>query len=373
MRTKQTGPKRPKHDVNDTPINSPPVPDVKSPAQPHELSDKERAKLRDFLDKDGPSPPFSITTIPLNSPKKRKRSTTNLHTQSDLFEDRLSVQYEIKPLNNWESLRRYKKFTVGNESIAVGEHILVKHDVSEDQKIDIAAQWKAKVLEVRALDPEHVYIRVAWLNRPEDLDSGRKDYHGLNELIPTNHMDIIDAMTVNGRLELYHWAEEDDESAMPGIGEHFWRQTYDFAGTKTFSELRHICIDDRPQNPDKMILQCPSETCGKWMHLKCIAEAAVGQTGEAQQKQSSNAKRKSTSTKKGARAKTPELTPGSTAQAKALNQATGVTAEVFVKGLPADEKDGGPPEGSTRVVVTREDGEDQVRDVKCLFCGTAIE
>ena len=44
--------------------------------------------------------------------------------------------------------------------------------------MDFSGQWKAKVLEVRALDSEHVYIRVAWLNRPEDLQGGRKAYHG---------------------------------------------------------------------------------------------------------------------------------------------------------------------------------------------------
>lgn len=124
---------------------------------------------------------------------------------------------------------------VGSESIAVGQCVLVKHDDSEDAKIDVAAQWKAKVLEVRALDSEHVYIRVAWLNRPEDLDSGRKSYHGKNELIPTNQMDIIDAMAVNGSFEVTHWDEKDDDSALANEDQFFWRQTYDFANTKTFS------------------------------------------------------------------------------------------------------------------------------------------
>ena len=103
---------------------------------------------------------------------------------------------------------------VGSESIAVGQCILVKHDDSEDQKIDIAAQWKAKVLEVRALDSEHVYIRVAWLNRPEDLSTGRKPYHGKNELIPTNQMDIIDAMAVNGSSDVVQWDEKDDDTPL---------------------------------------------------------------------------------------------------------------------------------------------------------------
>ena len=109
---------------------------------------------------------------------------------------------------------------VGSESIAVGEAILVKHDDSEDVSVDPSAQWKGVVNEVRALDSEHVYVRVSWLNRPEDLENGRKSYHGKNELIPTNQMDIIDAMAVNGKLELNHWDEADEESEMPDPDEY---------------------------------------------------------------------------------------------------------------------------------------------------------
>lgn len=124
---------------------------------------------------------------------------------------------------------------VGSESISTGQCILVKHDDSEDAKIDVANQWKAKVLEVRALDSEHVYIRVSWLNRPEDLEGGRKPYHGRNELVPTNQMDVIDAMAVNGSLEVTHWDDKEDDSAMMNDEQYYWRQTYDHVNTRTFS------------------------------------------------------------------------------------------------------------------------------------------
>lgn len=154
------------------------------------------------------------------------------------------------------------------------------------------------MLEVRALDTEHVYALVAWLNRPEDLGTGRKSYHGKYELIPTNQMDIIDAMTVNGPCDVVRWDEQDDESPpLPEVSsmpfcqrvrcgklmdvqdQFFWRQTYDHVGTKTFSHLRKICVDDAPVNPDEMILQCGKDGCKKWQHIKCIAEAAVKQSG----------------------------------------------------------------------------------------------
>ena len=156
---------------------------------------------------------------------------------------------------------------------------------------------------MRALDPEHVYIRLSWLNRPEDLGSGRKDYHGRNELVPTNQMDIIDAMAVNGKLEVKHWDEtaDEDETSMPQEDEYFWRQTFDFANTKTFSvrqehaiaetkeplltrdsqALRKICVDDAPQNPDELIVQCSSGDCRKWLHVRCIAEQAHQRASES--------------------------------------------------------------------------------------------
>lgn len=134
---------------------------------------------------------------------------------------------------------------VGSESISTGQCILVKHDDSEGDKINVANQWKAKVLEVRALDSEHVYIRVSWLNRPEDLDTGRKSYHGKNELIPTNQMDIIDAMAVNGSLEVMHWDDTEDDSAMMNDEQYFWRQTFDYVNTRTFSVSTVTRVTDR--------------------------------------------------------------------------------------------------------------------------------
>jgi putative alpha-1,2-mannosidase len=84
----------------------------KSPAahasQPAELSEEYRTRLREFLDHT--DHPFAVHTVPLS--RKRKRNNANqLQLQNDLFQERLTVQYEVKPRDKWESLRRYKKFT----------------------------------------------------------------------------------------------------------------------------------------------------------------------------------------------------------------------------------------------------------------------
>jgi hypothetical protein len=50
-------------------------------------------------------------------------------------------------------------------------------------------------------------------------------------------MDIIDAMAVNGSLQVKKWDEtaDDDDASMPEEEQYFWRQTFDFANTKTYS------------------------------------------------------------------------------------------------------------------------------------------
>jgi len=109
-KTAQTPNGTPKSASAKTPSKTPKTPKspTAQPSQPAELSDNDRVRLRDWLEYT--DRPFSVHTVPLT--RKRKRTATNpLLVQDDLFEERLSVQYEVKPRDKWESLRRYKKFT----------------------------------------------------------------------------------------------------------------------------------------------------------------------------------------------------------------------------------------------------------------------
>lgn len=113
------------------------------------------------------------------------------------------------------------------ETHEIGSCVYVKHIDSENDTLEPEEQWKAQVLEVRALDENHVYLRVVWLENPTELPVGEKPYHGKHELIASNEMAIIDAMTVNGGLDVVYWDEEKDDEAMPDPDVYFWRQTYD--------------------------------------------------------------------------------------------------------------------------------------------------
>ena len=76
--------------------------------QPAELSERDRLALKSWLDAN--DKPFTIQVAPPSKSLKRKRDA-DLQLQTDLFEDRLNLRYQVRPRDKWECLRRYKKFT----------------------------------------------------------------------------------------------------------------------------------------------------------------------------------------------------------------------------------------------------------------------
>lgn len=55
--------------------------------------------------------------------------------------------------------------------------------------------------------------------------SGRRSYHGKDELVASNAMEVLDVSTFGGKANVVQWMEEDEESGLAGF---YWRQTYDF-------------------------------------------------------------------------------------------------------------------------------------------------
>ncbi|KID81927.1 ebs-bah-phd domain-containing protein [Metarhizium guizhouense ARSEF 977] len=95
--------------------------------------------------------------------------------------------------------------------------------------------WVAKILEVRASDRYHVYARVYWMYSPDDLP--RKALHGdslvrgsnfhfQNELVASNHMDIINVVSIVEKATVHHHCEEQNGHKAQNM--LFWRQAYDY-------------------------------------------------------------------------------------------------------------------------------------------------
>lgn len=156
--------------------------------------------------------------------------------------------------------------------------MFIEHGDSGQGPIDFKNQWKAQVLEIRALDCDHVYLLVAYLQNPHELPGGASEHHAPNELVPSNELAIIDALTVNGGFEIVHWDdwnEEEDETPPPCPESYFWRQTYNIH-SHMFSPLRKICACNSPRNPSRAIVQCSN--CAGWLHQACIVDKAKGRT-----------------------------------------------------------------------------------------------
>ncbi|KAF5694449.1 hypothetical protein FDENT_1178 [Fusarium denticulatum] len=120
--------------------------------------------------------------------------------------------------------------------------------------------WVAYILEIRASDEHHVYARVYWMYWPYELPlgtidgkqkfQGRQPYHGANELIASNHMDIIDVVSVTEPVTVRHWNESDDEEIQDGF---YWRQAYDCRNSELLS-VELICRCQTPANPDRTLI-----------------------------------------------------------------------------------------------------------------------
>jgi len=161
---------------------------------------------------------------------------------------------------------------VGTETFALNEYVFINHtniphgtDLSQ---IDDSKFWVARVLEIRAEDEAHVYLRVYWMYWPEELPGGRQYYHGAKELVASNHMEIVDAMTVSGRANVKHWLELDEDEDLPDL---FWRQKFDYP-TQSLMDIRQHCRCHRYYNPDQLMVGCPNPKCGTWLHEQCIID-----------------------------------------------------------------------------------------------------
>jgi hypothetical protein len=123
-----------------------------------------------------------------------------------------------------------------DKTFEVNDFVFVRPSPEPGRENATITNWVAKVLEVRAGDEQHVYLRVYWMYRPEDLPyPGRRPYHGSNELIATNEMQIIDATTVQDSVQVKHYVEDDGMSEELNGDQLFWRQTYSVLKTPVLS------------------------------------------------------------------------------------------------------------------------------------------
>ncbi|KAG9511471.1 hypothetical protein KCV07_g10147, partial [Aureobasidium melanogenum] len=158
------------------------------------------AKLLRWLDQadkqDGPV--FNVFSTVI---RKGARSSPDVYEYTSNLDGKnyLEASYIVEPMEAWLSMTKYRKFTIGNQTLSCGDCIFVKPQ--DDSNRD----WKAQVHEVRAADEHHVFLRCSWLENPEELPEeviSTPSYYGKIELVPSNKMDTIDALAVNGHVHV---------------------------------------------------------------------------------------------------------------------------------------------------------------------------
>ncbi|KAK3996422.1 hypothetical protein QBC44DRAFT_231900 [Cladorrhinum sp. PSN332] len=261
--------------------------------------------------------PFSIQVVDpddRDKKKKKRRRTENGEPEDDLSmkvnlqmspfapcgkfktHETMDIYYKVDPAKKWTEMTRYNSFVLNGIKYFSEGFIYVANDSSIERQKAVGSSdpmqprkksdddWVARILEIRASDEHHVYARIYWMYWPDELPQGthdgrrqiqsRQPYHGMNELIASNHMDIINVVSVTSQATVKQWYEENDEEIQNAL---YWRQAFDVR-TYELSTVDMVCICNAPANPDMKLLGCTDEACKKWMHEQCVLDEILRAT-----------------------------------------------------------------------------------------------
>ncbi|RFU36110.1 hypothetical protein B7463_g280, partial [Scytalidium lignicola] len=241
---------------------------------------------------------FTVQYPPMNSKRKLSKKEQELvdhaEFQASPFvtkgneKSELDQYYTITPIQKWSSMKKYNNFIIQGEIYKSNHFVYVKGEgTTPKDKEEHKSFWVARILQVRAKDPQHVYALVAWMYWREQLPpakgpdvvnaaiSGQRTYHGYHELIASNYMDVLDVLSFAGKAEVNHWLEEgNDEDQTSGL---YWRQTFN-RETGLLSPIKTHCICNGHSNPDSMMFVCDNETCKIWLHPECLIDDILTKT-----------------------------------------------------------------------------------------------
>lgn len=97
---------------------------------------------------------------------------------------------------------------------------------SESDKEEQSPIRIGHILEIKKKN-RHVYVRVYWMYKPEDIAITKQDNYGKREVIATNHMAVIHASNLINPIpgEVYLF-DEASNSPKPPAQHIYWRQHY---------------------------------------------------------------------------------------------------------------------------------------------------
>ncbi|KAG7138001.1 Chromatin remodeling protein SHL like [Verticillium longisporum] len=212
-------------------------------------------------------------------------------------DENMDLRYWVEPRDKWMAMTRYNSFVLNSAKYFSEGFIYISNGMASPTnnqvKVDengvrqrMPNEWVGRILEIRAADEHHVYARIYWMYWPEELPvqtkddgkfvarAGRQPYHGVNELIASNHMDVINVVSVTAEAKVKQWFEENDDEIQDGL---YWRQALDVR-TLSLSSVHRTCKCKQPANPDKTLVACSQPNCSTWLHDECLKHDALMRT-----------------------------------------------------------------------------------------------
>ncbi|KAG5984944.1 hypothetical protein E4U55_002526 [Claviceps digitariae] len=282
------------------------------------MSSRSRKRTRPITDENRADCPFTVTMVATPSlehrdhpSKKRKRNggengVVASHGKRELIQvspfnpkgrfksnQSMDLVYTVEPQKQWLEMTRYNSFVLNGYKYTHDEFVYIANDATiELQKatgknadggslLQSTDYWVARILEVRASDELHVYARIYWMYSPDELPpgtvdgkkiiAGRQPYHGQNELVASNHMDVINVVSVAMKATVHQWIESDDDEVQDAL---YWRQAFN-CRTSQVSSVELTCKCKTPANPDKTLVGCTNSECGNWLHYECLLHDAL--------------------------------------------------------------------------------------------------
>ncbi|GAP91657.2 putative ebs-bah-phd domain-containing protein [Rosellinia necatrix] len=261
----------------------------------------KKVKRRRQESEDQPAPKIPLQASPFPPLGKFKDPNNNM--------DRY---YQVHPHQKWMDMTRYNSFVLnGVKYYSEGFIFVANSSTIERQKNPGETRqsrqksdddWVARILEIRASDEHHVYARVYWMYWPDELPpgtqegkktiQGRQSYHGQNELIASNHsrcgslimplrtgtnrlaVDVINVVSVTAQATVNQWDEANEDEVQKAL---YWRQAFDVRNMELSSALPR-CKCNRPENPDKQLINCANLECRRWLHDDCLVDEALIKT-----------------------------------------------------------------------------------------------
>jgi hypothetical protein len=113
-------------------------------------------------------------------------------------------------------------------------------------------------------------------------------------------VDIINVVSVTAPAQVKHWLEDNDDETQNGL---YWRQAIDVRNNELSVSLpqllyhapealrptdnvcaaqgvKTVCNCNNPENPDKTLIGCTSDSCKVWLHEDCVKHDALMRTYE---------------------------------------------------------------------------------------------